>query len=69
MRIENVCVVTLDDRDVRRATSHFGIAVDHLVRPDRTIIRICTHEQQPIPVIPDQDADEVPWGASIRDTR
>lgn len=39
MKVEYVCLVTLEERDVRLASVNGGVIVDHPVPPIRTVIR------------------------------
>jgi len=43
MKCEYICVVTLDERDIRLAAANGGVTIEHPVAPVRTVIRL-THD-------------------------
>ncbi len=40
MKVEYVCVITLDQRDVRLASANGGMEIPHPVPPVKTIIKV-----------------------------
>ena len=54
MKVEYVCYVTLDARDVQLAAANGGTAIEHPVPPVRTVIRTTVECKKP--VVPSMDA-------------
>jgi hypothetical protein len=46
MKVEYVCVLTLDERDIRLAAANGGTTVDHPVAPVKTILRVNTEVRE-----------------------
>lgn len=46
MKVEYVCMVTLDERDVRLAAANGGTTIDHPIPPIRTIFRLSNEAQK-----------------------
>lgn len=53
VKVDYVCVVTLDERDIRLAAANGGTTIEHPVPPVKTILRVSTEvrehlEQDPV---------------------
>lgn len=46
MKVEYVCLVTMDDRDIRLAAANGGTAIEHPVSPVKTIIKVTTEVRE-----------------------
>lgn len=46
MRVEYVCLVTLDERDIRLAAANGGTTIEHPVAPVKTILRVSTEVRE-----------------------
>lgn len=54
MKVEYVCMVLMDERDVRLAAANGGTTIEHTVPPVRTILRVNLAEPeylQPPPAV------------------
>ena len=66
MKVEYVCVVTLDDRDISLASANGGTQIEHPVAPVKTILRVNTQVITPPGVMGNQTAS-AGWRRSASD--
>ena len=66
MKIEYICLVTLDARDISLASANGGTQIEHPVAPVKTIIRVNT-QVMASPVVTDNQAISAGWRRSASD--